>query len=424
MFPQRLQVAQSTAGPAEVDVSARYRKKKSGEILSDRISWHANVPGLQIIPTPSGRDARLKIPRDATGQFTIKVYAGSQSDELVIDIVAPAGDQALAVEHTTPSIVLLGGTAGDCPDEITVAFVRSGALASRDAGCTTSDVVRFTAYAAPKRSPFTWTTGSETVDFPTAAAPLAAPIRVWLLFNLDLFQRSGITATAAETILNDRGLDVDNSIGLANGIFYASRVGVRVDRVGTPTTILSTATNCQELLAQLELDDDRAGGAGAPDIWHPTAINVYVMDAFTGARGQFCMPKDPAEPKNVLRLQTNALRSTLTHEIGHLWGLYVPWGPTGRHTGHVDKIRAFAQDNVMWGYLNLGTTAARTRFSLGQVYRMHFDRRSFLAAGSTLDCGCDPFATTCTRLSQDVRPLALADGALGASANFCQAPYP
>jgi hypothetical protein len=314
------------------------------------------------------------------------------------------------------------GPGGDCPDEHTVAFVGGAALAARGAACATADVVALTGYAAPKRAISAWTDADDVLTFPSLAALQTVPVRVWMLENSELFVEAGLGPTEAAALLAARAQRVDDAIAVANGVFLASRVGIRVDRLGAPITLLSSATNCGELLNEIALDGDLSGNSGAPDLWDPAAINVYVMDAFTDARGEYCLPAVTGGPRNVIRLQPTALPSTLVHEIGHLAGLYVPWGQNARYAGHVDAINAFTKDNVMWGRLNLGTTAARTRLSLGQVYRMHFDKRSALVPGASTDCGCDPYGATCGYLSRDVRPLANARGKLPGSAAYCEAP--
>lgn len=423
VFPQRLQVAVNASGTTTIDVTARYRKKKGGEILNDRITWQTDAAGVVFYPTPSGRDAKIIIPSGSTGEIRVKVYAGSKSDELRIEIVAPTGDRATALDHGTPSVLMIVGDAGNCPSEKTVSFVRGGALEPRQVGCATSDVVRLSAYAPPTRSAIAWTSSADIVDFPTVVALQAQEVRVWLLQNDEYFASSGFTSNAVDAIVLRREEFLVRSLEHANGVLFASRTGMRLEQVGPAVRVPSTATNCDELLAELALDDETTGVPDGIDVWRRDAINVYVMERYTGSRGQYCRPVGGAKPRNVIRLQEpDALESSLAHEVGHMWGLVVPWGVNAKHTGHVDRINAFQQDNVMWAGVDLETTAPRTRFSIGQVYRMHFDQRSELATVPGTDCGCDPFAQTCGRLSREVRPISRSAGALGASLNACEAP--
>ncbi|MEX2181574.1 MAG: hypothetical protein WD771_05990 [Gemmatimonadaceae bacterium] len=426
VFPTRVQIAvnNASATTATFDARARYRKNKGGDLIDEPITWHTSAPGVAITTGANGRDARITMPTASSGRVTVEVRAGGRTDQLVVDLVVPSGDRATAQDHVIPSVLLTIGGDGVCPSDHTVSFVRGGSLAARGQACVPTDLVALTGYAAPARGQ-PWTDAADDQPFPTAAVWRPAKLRIWLLRHEEMFAAAGLSAGEVATILANRATQMDDAIGVANGILFAARAGLVVQRIAPPKVLLSSAINCSTLFDEIALDGDIAGTGSTPDLWDPNAINVYVMDAFTEARGQYCWPPEGSDaPHNVIRIQPNALPSTLAHELGHLAGLVVPWGENGRHTGHVDAIKGFAKDNLMWGRVNLETTAARTRLSLGQVYRMHFDPRSFFAAAAApqLDCGCDPYAGACGLLSRDVRPIANAGGRLGASAAFCEAP--
>jgi hypothetical protein len=170
---------------------------------------------------------------------------------------------------------------------------------------------------------------------------------------------------------------------------------------------------------------DPAGTGPQPDRWQRDAINVYLVsqEVSTDSKGKWCWGPTLRRLTNVIRYQRDAVVTTLAHELGHMFSLHVPWGnPPGEHVGHVDRFAGFAHDNVMFAMADLNSTAARTRLSVGQVYRMHFDRRSWLAPPTPADCGCDPYTSGCGYLSRDTRVIHKARADLETSPDFCPAP--
>jgi hypothetical protein len=96
--------------------------------------------------------------------------------------------------------------------------------------------------------------------------------------------------------------------------------------------------------------------------------------------------------------------NVLAHEMGHALGLVEPW----EWSGHADDVKGMSSDNLMWAGLDDAVAHSRYRLSIGQVFRMHFDKRSWLNFGQTAtDCGCDPYAVRpCPKMSADVTPVA------------------
>ena len=152
----------------------------------------------------------------------------------------------------------------------------------------------------------------------------------------------------------------------------------------------STISRCSDLAA--------LPASVAPD---PTRLNIYHLSAVNGpdgrANGYFC-------PPNVILTDDELeLATTLGHELGHALGLIIPMN------GHTDPpvMQGFYRDNVMSTNAAVGQDA-RFRFSLGQLYRMHYDGRSWLQRDVSLGdgpnkCSCDPYArNVCPALAAEL----------------------
>jgi hypothetical protein len=210
-------------------------------------------------------------------------------------------------------------------------------------------------------------------------------------------------------------------LGTANGVFQTNRVGVTLTWDRFIGALLDGAITCPEI--QNFIDPDGTGPQD--DRWTSGAVNLYLVaqEVSTDSKGKWCWGPTLRRQTNVIRYQRDAVASTLSHELGHMFALHVPWGsPPEEHVGHVDRFAGFAHDNVMFAFADLNSTASRTRLSLGQVYRMHFDRRSWLAAGTPVDCACDPYASSCGHLSRDTRVIKKPKKDLDITPDFCPEP--
>jgi hypothetical protein len=351
------------------------------------------------------------VPTGSLGEFSIEVSADGKSDRLIVRVVAgTGGDHALASSHVIPSVAAIFDNGAGCPPDSTYAFLERANLGDRQSACSSRRVIVFSASRPPMdwTNP-AWTNAVDGIDARSGALR-DVPVQVW---NLSVpGDRVGAASDRMKELLT-----------AASGLFANNRVGLKFtwDAVIHPLT--SSARTCRELHALINPDNE---GDPDPSMWGSAVINVYWVgfDA-TDSRAKHCWGPAEAWPKNVIRIEMteDVLSHSLAHELGHVLGQYVPWGLSNQHMGHVDEFKGFAKDNMMYGNVNFGTTAARTRLSLGQVFRMHFDPRSWLALPlTTNECGCDPYASICSRLSRDTRLIRKDKGTLDEESRGCSPP--
>jgi hypothetical protein len=116
----------------------------------------------------------------------------------------------------------------------------------------------------------------------------------------------------------------------------------------------------------------------------PKAINVYYVTEVRAPAVALTCPdaNNPAAAWNVIFMAANHDHRALAHELGHALGLNrtatLPGG-TSVWTGDIDELdmnRAFGDNNLMF-YANLDPG----NLTIGQIYRMHFDIRSWVNQG-------------------------------------------
>lgn len=406
VFPASLQVPVAAGANVTVEAYARVRDGE-GKVLDENITWTTTAPGVTIAPA-SGRNVRVTLDVSTVREFVVTATGAGKADEMVVTVVAPAGDQALAMPGEIPAVVTILHNGAGCPPESTYVFVGSSNIGDRRQGCASSsqEVVAFTSYRPPMPWGGAWTDApADVIDASAGPALRQVPLRVW-----------GVRITAAD--IPAATSFINQAVGTALGIYHANRVGVSLTGAVPIQPIESTAVTCADLQTFLSPDGSIPDNA----VWDATAVNIYLMPGGAGnLNGIWCWADGLGWLKNVIRLHVGGDYASLAHELGHLFGLYVPWGPANQHRGHVNEIKGFGRDNLMTGWVDIGSTVPRTRLSLGQVYRMHFDKRSWLAAAYG-DCNCNPYTSPCGMLSRDTRPIDDAKGKLDAPSDICAPP--
>lgn len=352
------------------------------------LTWSSTTLGVTFASSGTYADVLIPGSLPEGAGVPIRVSDGSLSGNALIAITGSSldnNDEALA-SHSAgelPSIALSSGLRGMCQLDELVAFVGAAAIGPWDgtSGCARSEAILFSGMHSPLlQRPKLWTSGPDVLDATTTGGTLDLPI------NVVIGVPTG-DAAAAEAKLNDQLL-------VLSDVFHTMRVGISL-----PPSMQTTTR--QELFWTI---DGCAALGTLPTDLAPDAekINVYVVRRIADdARGYFCAP-------NVILVSHAAAASTtLVHEVSHLLGLLA------QDFGHTDAVAGFERDNVMSGYT--GTAPGedmRFRLTIGQVYRMHVDGRSWLrramdGAPEPLFCPCDPYAAdACPALARDIRPIA------------------
>jgi len=122
----------------------------------------------------------------------------------------------------------------------------------------------------------------------------------------------------------------------------------------------------------------------ADPLFDPTQVNIYyVWGLLAGYRARSCI-QDPSLPYVAfVDIDRMSSVSVTAHELGHILGhqtqVALPSGSSGFLPGDVDEIelyRYLPSDNLMQS----AATEAK-QVTIGQIYRMHFDSRSWLRLG-------------------------------------------
>jgi hypothetical protein len=124
----------------------------------------------------------------------------------------------------------------------------------------------------------------------------------------------------------------------------------------------------------------------------PAKLNLYfVSELHYFYDGLTCIgDSDPNSSRYVIFVaDVQHAPSTLAHEIGHALGLVgvasLPQGVSGQYAGDVNELELgpyLGTDNLMFiGVSDVG------QITVGEIYRMHFDQRSWLWRGASAGAG-------------------------------------
>lgn len=394
-------------GPSSFSLQVLARDAAGEPESPGLVSWSASVVGAVV--TPSGTNATVTVPSASTAGdwFTIEATAGPRKATALVRIVAAAsGSNDEARDDEVPgeqaSVALTAGKRGvDCTYDLISAFVSRanlGQLVDAASACARTDAAIFSVDGRPLIAPdFGWTNGGDVVTAQGNGGPMPVPLQLIIGVSND--------AAAAEAAASAHLLT-------AGDMFTLARSGIAFD--------LPAADIIRQPLPSSErwCTDFISVQPSVPP--HPNKLNIYYIDDIVDPlgsapwfRGYYCAP-------NVILVSMKwAIGSTTAHELGHALGL------TAQNYGHTDGLAGFASDNVMHSAATFGEDN-RDGFSLGQLYRMHRDTRSWLNHASApnpssvaLPCPCDPYGSSvCPLLSVDLRPmLGPASGPWGGTCN-------
>ena len=248
----------------------------------------------------------------------------------------------------------------------------------RASGTCNSEVAVFGPHTAMLlQSPVTtWTdTVGDIHTTPPLRVPINVEVHVWIA-NSDLKCDAG--SAPAEYLANAGALYTDNKVGVVFQPFCqdvtsdSNAMAAIASGIGTPAA--NGAVACDNLAA--------VQGSGK---YTSNQLNVYyVKKDFPGRNCAIrTTPDDTTKPGdgNITYIGSGPVNppnlATLAHELGHAFGLRpADGGTTWQGGGHVNPngvaLPGFDNSNIMWG----GGPPTRSRFSLGQVFRMntHYDQ--------------------------------------------------
>lgn len=203
-------------------------------------------------------------------------------------------------------------------------------------------------------------------DLPVSLAnAVVVPVKVWVAPPLAL-------------------LEAEDRAKSAKGIYET--LGTGIDLQIDPVAHYSTALPTQGVVCHV----DAAAFASSPS-YDPNRLNVYYVEWLGyGLGGQNCYDPDPTKShQEIMFVNGGASYSAvqIAHEIGHALGLLrsTSWGDAVVATGDLfDEVLLdpyLTKSNLMYSGGDEGTS-----LTIGQIYRMHFDKLSWLnrAGSSTL----------------------------------------
>jgi len=352
------------------------------------------LPASATLLTTSGDTAQFQVPLGVP-ELEIAVSADGQLDVLRVLRAAPLPDMDLALAAgSAPGMAgaMVRGRRdnGACTDlSDVIAFVGHGRLGRLEGApaCDPLALVAQVGMAIHEEGPL-WNASAQAIDG-HSDPPKTVGIEVWTTADVD----PSVLAPL-----------VDDEIDEANAIFHHNRVGLRLVR--DPTIRLHPGS--PPVPSRCDGPDYKAEpGWMAPAgpfptnllvvLYAPTVTGLGAKSTVFTRRGLFCRP-------NVILInRLDRVPTTLAHEVGHALGLVEPWGLTWGHTNAFTGLRP--AQNLMHD-----ASSERRHLSLGQIYRMHHDRRSWLTQPlftPGLDCGCDPYSSgppgNCPTLVADFR---------------------
>jgi hypothetical protein len=202
------------------------------------------------------------------------------------------------------------------------------------------------------------------------------PLTIWIVTS-DATTQAAYEARAAADVARARQLY--NTLNTGIGFEYepASDLEI-VSDPGAVSTIVTTANG----VVSSGLCSTGAI-TGDASIHRSGRLNVYYATV-SGLNGFEC------DTGGVIVMFTTANNETLSHEVGHAFGL-------GHYTA--------GSDNIMWGVGILG----RNNFTLGQAFRMNLNPGSALnvfgpRSEATRNCADSAISDTCPDITLDVTP--------------------
>ena len=332
-------------------------------------------PEIKLVgKTPSGIEAELRVLVPST------MGSASSSDWVGADLPWPSDGRT---RRGRPVFALLDAQSdGGCNQDARYSFAWAGDLGEDLTGAcdSDSDGAEVALFSALREStlledpPFT--AGTDEV-IPT----LSNQKEVQLVFWDWAFREPGDLRDKMEDDLSYAQTAFDRS---AAGIVLVPDFRPISDTTPTRNRLFKyTDSDCQGEARDslLALTEFLVGDLTQPRI-HVIYVDRLSVNEF-GRAGAFCFWN--GRLPSVLISASLDVPGVLAHELGHVFGLnrdaLKEW------SGHTENAHGFDATNLMRAH-SAGSTGNRELFTLGQVYRMHFDSRSWLWSDSPLPSRC------------------------------------
>lgn len=363
-----------------------------------------NLPSWLELTGQTGFRAVFRVKSTPLANGTLEVEAdGKVSPPASIRVPLPAitGEDRLStayVGNRPPEVSIASGewsTPGH-PCVTVHAFVRRAMLGQRIQPCpgeASGWVAVLSGDHREAMAPATWTSPPGSDDAspgqdPVLLLPVALRIMAFDPLPADLVKlRDGVLGTAKT--------DLD----AANAVLAEARAGIRLELDPARISIGSltyrfVVRSCRDADA---VQDDEAG-----------VLTIYYVDEFATDRAVTCHWHEGRRQESIYVDRHKRVSTTLVHEIGHALGLNLP------RDGHTEVMREFDFTNIMMCCNVDQDRLARTRLTVGQLFRMNTDPGSWLnwaQAGGTgvrqgprkqCQCGEKDPEGICPRLAEDV----------------------
>jgi hypothetical protein len=412
-------------------------KDPSGEVIthpSIQVEWSSGSGVIQVEPG-TGNPTVVTLPsfsilQNAFSPLVLDVHrltfsdvtakAGTKVSTPAKFIVSDGGDSApgdrIEVAHpegAPPSVVLLTGIAdGQCKRDRMFSVAGMADLSQTETvtgNCPSGELVAFSPTRAgaylPGSGTGIWEAGSGQVALvPASRTPIPVTLwkhlerpdeNVWGRIYEDysrakvIFERSRTGFLLAETGPVDRDLR-----GTVDFEFTGSGCtdDSELEKIFGSTTWSGLATGVVHVVYV-----DGIGTESDPVT--EEVINPWI-------KGNICFWTSSREFAVVVVSYADRSISTLAHELGHLFGLN---SRTLFGDGHTDVVANIDRSNIMHPTNSFDAPGERERFTIGQVYRMNFDSRSWVrylqgaTALTSFKCQCNPYTDDpCPFLFSDV----------------------
>ncbi len=371
---------------------------------------------LQV--TPHGFRATVTVKGNAApaspGFITIK--AGGKTTAPGVRItVAPAtvsGQDVLRagyVPDQAPSIAIVNGIRsgeGACTLSFT-AFVRWLPVGQLDRPCAGTDAAWGAAVLARDHgsmfTSFGWTGNDDEVE----GAPLQGALRIIPVALRVMVAPNELDGASITDVQNEALALGLADLQVANSMLAENRVGVQLAITDTRLVDVTDPT----VVADCKTGDDQTATEDLDGV-----LNVYHVNQMGALRGFTCEEHETTRKNHVIYLAWEDhphSTETLVHEVGHALGLMLPGA------GHTNMVAGLDGTNIMATGPDDRDPAGRSRFTVGQAFRLNAESASWLnlamdpdnparpireANAARVDCQCgksDP-AGRCPRVADDV----------------------